>query len=84
VIGQEEILQVDSGESTMGFIRQQEEKLALRLLEWQYKRMNFPLPVASELKRRADQLVDDAHKIARKRGKNVLSIIKDLVGDLKK
>ncbi len=46
--------------------------------------MNFPLPVASELKRRADKLVDDAHQIARKRGKNVLSIIKDLVGDLKK
>ena len=68
----------------MGFIRHQEEQMALRLLEWQYKRMNIPLPVASELKRRADKLVDDAHQIARKRGKNVLSIIKDLVGDLKK
>lgn len=68
----------------MGFIRHQEEKMALRLLEWQYKRMNIPLPVVSELERRADKLVDDAHQIARKRGKNVLSIIKDLVGDLKK
>jgi len=58
--------------------------MALRLLEWQYKRMNIPLPVASELKRHANKLVDDAHQIARKRGKNVLSIIKDLVGDLKK
>ncbi|HEA70259.1 MAG: hypothetical protein V3S05_06055 [Desulfobacterales bacterium] len=68
----------------MGFIRRQEEQMALRLLEWQYKRMNIPLPVESELKHRADKLVDDAHQIARKRGKNVLSIIKDLVGDLKK
>ncbi len=68
----------------MGFIRRQEEQMALRLLEWQYKRMNIPLPVESELKHRADKLADDAHQIARKRGKNVLSIIKDLVGDLKK
>jgi len=28
--------------------------------------------------------VDEAHRIARERGRNVLSIMKELVGDLKK
>lgn len=68
----------------MGFIRHQEEQMAVRLLIWQYQRSKSPVPHASELNRLAVKLVDDAHQIARERGKNVLSIIKDLVGDLKK
>jgi hypothetical protein len=68
----------------MGFIRQQEERLAIRLLIWQYQRMKLPVPVLSELEQKANKLVDEAHRIARERGRNVISIIKDLVGDLKK
>jgi hypothetical protein len=68
----------------MGFIRQQEEKLAVRLLTWRYQKMNIALPARIELERQASQLVDDAHKIARERGRNVISIMKDLVGDLKR
>jgi len=68
----------------VGFIRQQEEKLALRLLTWRYQKMNITVPAVTELQQQASKLVDDAHKIARERGRNVISIIKDLVDDLKR
>lgn len=68
----------------MGFIRQQEERMAMRLLAWQYQRMKVAVPAEPELERRAAKLVDDAHRIAKERGRNVLSIIKELVEDLKK
>ncbi len=68
----------------MGFIRQQEEKMAVRLLTWRYQKMNITVPTMPELERQAAKLVDDAHKIARERGRNVISIMKDLVEDLKK
>ena len=70
--------------STMGFIKQQEEKMAVRLLAWRYQKMNIAVPDMPELERQASKLVDDAHKIARERGRNVISIMKDLVDDLKR
>ena len=68
----------------MGFIRQQEERMALRYLAWQYQRMDRPAPPLSEMEKQAAKIVDDAHAIAHKRGRNVLGIIKELVEDLKK
>jgi len=68
----------------MGFIRIQEEKMAARLLAWQYQRMKITVPDDAELKQRARQLVEDAHRIAKERGKNVVTIVKELVADLKK
>ncbi len=67
----------------MGFIRFQEERLAMRYLVWQYQRMNLPVPPSSDLQKQAAKIVDDAHKIAQKRGKNVLAIMKELVEDIK-
>ena len=67
----------------MGFIRQQEERLAVRLLIWQYQRMNIPVPEMEELEQQAARLVEDAHRIARERGRNVISILKEMIGDLK-
>ena len=67
-----------------GFLRRQEERLAVRLLEWRYQRMNLPLPSRNELERHAAGIVDDAHRIARERGRNVMSIIKEMVADIKK
>ena len=58
--------------------------MALRLLAWQYQRMNTPLPPIAQLQAHASQLVDDAHRIAKERGSNVLSIIKELAEDIKK
>ena len=68
----------------MGFFRQQEERMAVRLLTWQYQRLKIALPSEDELEARAVTLVDEAHRIARDRGRNVLSIMKELVGDLRK
>ena len=68
----------------MGFIRQQEKRLAVRLLIWQYQRLNIPIPVMEELEKQAARFVEDAHRIARERGRNVISILKEMVGDLAK
>ena len=58
--------------------------MAARLLAWRYQKLNMSLPAASELEMQARQLVDDAHRIAKERGKNVVGILKDLVEDIKK
>lgn len=58
--------------------------MAIRLLAWQYQRMNAEIPPVDQLEAQAVKLVDDAHRIARERGKNVLEILKDLVEDIKK
>ena len=68
----------------MGVLRRQEKRLAIRLLSWQYKRVNLSLPAIEELERQADRLVDDAHRIARESGRNVMSIIKEMIADVKK
>lgn len=68
----------------MGFIRKQEERLAVRMLAWQYQRLDLPVPAIQELERQATKLVDDAHRIALERGRNVLTIIKELISDIKK
>jgi hypothetical protein len=68
----------------IGFIKQQEKKLAMRLLAWHYEKNDLVMPSPSELRQQADRLVNDAHHIARERGSNVISIIKDMVKDIKK
>lgn len=68
----------------MGFIRRQEIQLAIKFLVWQYQKANLPVPEHSALEQQAGKIVDDAHRIARERGSNVLSIIKELASDLKK
>lgn len=68
----------------MGFFRQQEVKMAQRLLTWQYQRLQRQLPPEDELATIASQLVDDAHRIARERGRNVIAIMKEMVADVKK
>jgi hypothetical protein len=66
----------------VSFFRQQEERLAVRLLIWQYQRLNIPAPAMKELEQQAARLVEDAHRIARERGRNVISILKEMIGDL--
>ncbi len=68
----------------MGFIRQQEEKLAVRFLSWQYEKLKKPIPDGAELARQSAKIVEEAHRIARERGRNVVSIIKDLIVDIRK
>ena len=68
----------------MGFIRQQEERLAMRFLSWQYEKLKKPVPPEAELEQQAARIVAEAHDIARKRGRNVMTIIKDLIAEIKK
>jgi hypothetical protein len=65
----------------MGFIRQQEEKLAARFLRRQYEKQGLPLPAESDLQRLSARVVDEAHRIGRERGGNLLDIMKELVQD---
>jgi len=68
----------------MGFIKEQQKRLAVRFLSWQYEKKNLPMPTRIELERHAAGIVEDAHRIARERGRNVMSIIKEIVADIKK
>ncbi len=67
-----------------GFIRNQEENLAIKLLQWKYQRANIPAPDIAIVRKQAEKIVEDAHRIARERGRNVIGIIKDLIDDMKK
>ncbi len=67
-----------------GFFRNQEEKLALKLLQWKYQRAGIRIEDQVVLQKQAERIVDDAHRIGRERGQNVLEIIKDLVEEIKK
>lgn len=66
-----------------GFIRKQEEQLAYKLLKWQHERDQLPLPEPSVLRHHAERIVEDAHEIARQRGKNVFNIIRELINEVK-
>jgi hypothetical protein len=68
----------------MGFIRRQEERLAMRYLMSQFRRKNIPIPARSKLQGHACKIVDDAHRIARETGGTVISIIREMIEDLKK
>ena len=65
----------------LGFIRQQEETLAARFLRWQYEKRKLAPPLENDLKRLAAGIVDEAHRIGRERGGNLLDIMKELVQD---
>ena len=72
------------GVREVGFFKQQEERLAMRFLTWRYQKLNKSVPDEAELKMQASNIVAEAHRIARERGRNVVAIIKDLVNDIKK
>ncbi|MBA4368005.1 MAG: hypothetical protein C0403_10270 [Desulfobacterium sp.] len=68
----------------MGFFKNQEVKLAVRMLKWKYQNTGMPLPEESVIEKHAEKVVEDAHQIAKERGSNVMSIIKDLVAEIQK
>jgi len=68
----------------MGFFRNQQIHFARRLLEGQYDRRGVPRPPDAELDRQAAEVVDEARRIARQRGRNVLGILKEMVLNLKR
>ena len=64
-----------------GFVRKQEIAFARRILVWKYEKAGMALPDESILASYAEKIVDDAHVIAKQRGKNVWEIIKETVRD---
>jgi hypothetical protein len=67
-----------------GFIRQQEVAFAKKLLAWKYENAGMALPDEEELQTQAENIVADAHVIAKKRGSNILEIVKKQINDIKK
>ena len=66
-----------------GFIRKKEIAFAKKLLVWKYEKAGMKAPDDAVLAAYAEKIVDDAHVVARQRGKNVWEIIKDTVRDFK-
>ena len=58
--------------------------MAQRMLAWQYQQRGVAPPPAEELARQSARLVEEAHRIAKERGRNVLAILKDLVADIRR
>lgn len=56
---------------------------AKRLLVWQYEKSGAALPHEAAISDYAKKIVDDAHMILKKTGKNVLEILKNQVKNLK-
>ena len=56
----------------------------MRFLSWQYEKLKKPIPTEADLEQQAVKIVAEAHDIARIRGRNVMSIIKDLIAEIKK
>lgn len=65
----------------MGFFKSQQVRLAVQLLARRYNRAGRDVPDTAQLEAQAAQLVDDAHRIARERGGNVLAILKAMLAD---
>jgi len=68
----------------MSFWRQQQIQLAERFLKWQYEKKASAIPDPEELRRQSQNLVEEAHRIAQRTGRNVITIIKELIRDFKK
>ncbi len=66
-----------------GFIRKQEIAFAKKLLIWKYENSGTVLPDEAVLSRHAEQVVDDAHIIAKKSGSNLIDIIKDSIKNIR-
>ena len=68
----------------MGFIRRQEEKMAARLIQWHLTQRGAPPLSSDELAQKSAHLVAEAHRVARHRGRNVFSIMKEMVAEIMK
>ncbi len=66
----------------IGFFRKQQERLAEHFIRRQYEKKGLAPPDDITLSLQAAQMVAEAHHIAKKRGQNVLTILKELADDL--
>ncbi len=66
-----------------GIVRKQETAFARKLLVWKFENAGTAVPDEAVLRTMAEKVVADAHEIARKRGRNVLEIVKTQVKDIR-
>ena len=66
----------------IGFFRKQQERLAEQFIRRQYEKKGIAVPDDITLSLQAAQMVTEAHGIAKKRGQNVLAILKELADDI--
>lgn len=66
-----------------GFIWKHEVAFARNLLVRQYEKSHAALPEETVISSHAEKIVDTAHIIAKKSGRNILEIVKDAVADIK-
>lgn len=58
--------------------------MALRCLKRHYCKSDLPAPEEEVLLQKAAQVVDEAHRIAGQRGRNVLMILKEMLEEIKR
>ena len=68
--------------SIRNHIRQGELKLAKSILRWRLQKEGSPPLENSDIDAAASRLLDEAREIAKKRGMNLLDILKEEVGRL--
>ena len=57
-------------------IRSAEKKLTKGLLKWRFKRTGLPTPDEESMDRGSERIVDEAHKIMKRRAKRILGEFK--------
>ena len=67
-----------------GFVRKQEVAFAKKLLVWKYENSGITHPGEEAITAQAEMVVNEAHEIAKRSGKNLLEIMKNTVRDFKK
>lgn len=63
--------------SFLSRFRQSELRLTKSILRWKFQKEGRPPPENGELDAAASRLLDEARKIARKRGKSLLDVLKE-------
>jgi hypothetical protein len=58
--------------------------MALRYLRWYYSKSSQSKPPENLLHHKAKEVVDEAHRIAKQRGHNVLVILKEMLAEIKR
>lgn len=67
-----------------GFIRKQEMAFARKLIVWKYEKAGAALPGEAVLAASAEKIVDEAHILAQKSGRNVLGVLKETIRDIRR
>ena len=55
--------------------------MVVRVLRSRYAALGVTEPAGDELRRKSVEIVDEAHRILRRRGGNLVDIVKELVGN---